>query len=93
MKARSLKPLFSPRRIAVSGFTNTPDCSGTLVLKNILTSDFPGVVYPVHPDKPSIQGIPAFNNLAQTGGEIDLMIFEAAQTRYVESLKLPQRQV
>ncbi len=74
MKATSLKPLFSPQRVAVSGFTDSDACPGTLVLKNILTSHFRGVVYPIHESRNSIRGIPAFHSLEETGGNIDLMV-------------------
>ncbi len=75
MKIKSLKHLFAPERIAVSGFTQDRVCPGTLVLKNILTSEFKGVVYPVHPSRESIRGIPAFNSLEQIGKPVDLMVF------------------
>jgi len=75
MKIKSLKYLFAPERIAISGFTGARICPGTLVLENILTSEFRGIVYPVHPSKESIRGIPAFNSLEQIGKIIDLMVF------------------
>ncbi len=75
MKIKSLQHLFSPERIAVSGFTGDRDCPGILVMENILTSEFKGVVYPVHPDKESIRGVPAFNSLEQIGKPVDLMVF------------------
>ncbi len=74
MRVRSLKSLFAPVRIAVHGFTDAGECPGTMVLRNILTADFKGVVYPLHSGKVSVRGIPAFGSLEQIGEPVDLIV-------------------
>lgn len=53
----TLPELFAPRSIAVIGASNRPNTVGSSLFRNILTSGYTGVVYPVNPRWPSVSGV------------------------------------
>ncbi len=60
MSIRNLDRIFKPQRVAVIGASNNPGSVGYTVLKNLIGSGFPGVVYPVNPRYEAVQGIYAY---------------------------------
>ena len=60
MSVRNLDRIFRPRRVAVIGASERPGVVGTSVLRNLLTSGFGGVVYPINPKRESVQGVQAY---------------------------------
>jgi acetyltransferase len=60
---RNLDKIFDPRRVAVIGASDTPTSVGYTVLRNLVGSGFPGVVYPVNPKREAIQGIHAYKDI------------------------------
>jgi acyl-CoA synthetase (NDP forming) len=59
---RSLETMFNPSSVAVVGASDDPGRIGGRVLKN-LTSRFPGVIYPINPNREIVQGLHAFPNV------------------------------
>jgi acetyltransferase len=70
MSVRNLDRIFRARRVAVIGADAGPE--GRTVLRNLLSADFPGVVYPIDPQREAINGIPAFPDLASLPHAPDL---------------------
>src|SRR3990172_8448608 len=62
---RRLEGLFRPRSIAFIGASNAPRKWGYLVLANLINGGFPGAIYPVNPKEPEVQGIKAYESVAQ----------------------------
>jgi acetate---CoA ligase (ADP-forming) len=63
---RQLKPLLSPRTIAVVGASSDENKLGHIVVRNIIDSGFPGLVFPINPKVASIRGLtcyPSFRTL------------------------------
>lgn len=70
----SLAPLFDPRAIAVYGASSDPTKIGGRPLDFLKASGFDGALYPINPNAPLIQGLPAFARLAAVPGPVDLAI-------------------
>lgn len=60
MSILNLDKIFKPSRVAVVGASNNPGSVGYTVLKNLVGSGFPGVIYPVNPRYEAVQGIHAY---------------------------------
>ncbi len=74
MSIRNLDKIFNPRRVAVIGASDTPTSVGYTVLKNMVGSGFPGVVYPVNPKRESVQGIHAYKDIESIPHTPDLAV-------------------
>lgn len=74
MSKHYLSLLFSPRSVAVIGASNRPDSVGGVVFKNMLDSGYQGKLYPVNPNHPEIQGIPAYASIAAIAEPVDLAV-------------------
>jgi len=78
---RNLDKIFNPRRVAVIGASDAPTSVGYTVLRNLVGSGFPGVVYPVNPKRESVQGIHAYQDIPSLPNPPDLaVICTPAQT-------------
>ncbi len=66
-----LDALLNPKSIALFGASNQPGKVGYVCLKN-LQGAYPGKIYPIHPEEKEILGLPAYSNLDQVPGPIDL---------------------
>jgi len=66
--------LFEPRSIAVIGASHDTDKIGHKMLQNIITSGYPGRIYPVNPKGGEILNHPVFKEIGAVPGEIDLVV-------------------
>jgi acetate---CoA ligase (ADP-forming) len=71
----SLAPFFAPRTVAVIGASTKRGSIGGELFRNILDSDFDGVVYPVNPKAPSVAGVKAYASVADIPDPVDLAVF------------------
>jgi acetyltransferase len=85
MSVRNLDRIFRARRVAVIGADAGPE--GRTVLRNLLSADFPGVVYPIDPQREAINGIPAFPNLASLPHAPDLALICGAAEAVPEHVR------
>lgn len=69
-----LDSLFRPQSIAVLGVTPTPGTVPNDIFRNLLTSNFQGVLYPVAPGKRSISAVPAYRYVTDVPGPVDLAV-------------------
>ncbi|UCE44808.1 MAG: CoA-binding protein [Methanobacteriota archaeon] len=69
-----LRPVFSPKSIAVIGASRSPMKLGFEVLQNILVNGYKGRVYPINPEAPEILGVRALPSVLAVEDEIDLAI-------------------
>ena len=74
MSTLNLDKIFDPRRVAVIGASDTPTSVGYSVLRNLVGSGFRGVVYPVNPNRESVQGIQAYKDVASLPNAPDLAV-------------------
>jgi len=73
MAKHYLSGLFEPKSIAVFGASERERAVGTLVFKN-LCEGFGGELYPINPKHQTVQGRPAFPDLAAVNRPVDLAV-------------------
>ena len=66
-----LDSIFYPQSVAVLGVTPTPDTVPNDMFRNILTSGYTGVLYPVAPFKRSIYAVKAYRYVLDIPDEVD----------------------
>lgn len=71
---KDLSRLLAPNSITVIGASRSPEKVGAIVLKNILTSKFPGKVYPINPNAQDINGLQCFPDVNSLPEVPDLAI-------------------
>jgi acetyltransferase len=74
MSIRNLEKIFRPRRVAIVGASERPGSVGATVQNNMIGAGFRGVVYPVNPNRESVQGIQAYSNVLSLPNTPDLAI-------------------
>ncbi len=74
MTSREIKYLFEPRGIAIVGASDKPGKIGGMILNNIRHSGYQGRIYPVNPAGGEIGGLPAYCDLVDIDGIIDVVI-------------------
>lgn len=74
MGLEKLDRLFNPRRIAVVGASDKEGSVGAKLLRNLIGVGYRGVVYPVNPFRPTVQGITAYPAMERIPRQVDLAI-------------------
>jgi len=74
MNTHYLASLFTPSSVAVFGASDRPDSVGGIVLRNLLSSEYRGRVFPINPGRAEIQGHKAFASLGDIEGSVDLAV-------------------
>jgi acetyltransferase len=64
MTIRHLDSLFAPRSIAVIGATDRPSSVGATVWRNVSCGGFAGPIWPVHPTRRELGGVPVYGSVA-----------------------------
>jgi acetyl coenzyme A synthetase (ADP forming)-like protein len=72
--ARSMQHLLRPRSVAVIGASRTRGTVGHELVRNLMSADFQGPVYPVNPTASHIASLPCFPSIEAVPGEVDLAI-------------------
>ncbi|MEM0467457.1 MAG: bifunctional acetate--CoA ligase family protein/GNAT family N-acetyltransferase [Candidatus Thermoplasmatota archaeon] len=71
---RILDTIFKPKSIAVIGASDTPGSAGYRIFRNLIGSGYQGVVYPVNPNRESVQGVQAYRSIKDVPKVVDLAI-------------------
>ncbi|RPI73854.1 MAG: GNAT family N-acetyltransferase, partial [Planctomycetaceae bacterium] len=74
MSIRNLDFIFNPKRIAVIGASDDKSKVGYMVLRNLITTGFNGVVYPVNSQREAISGILAYPRVSALPRVPDLAV-------------------
>jgi len=69
-----LDPIFKPRSIAIIGASDVPGRWGYRTLLRPLSTGYRGTIYPVHPSKKVIMGLPAFASVLDIPDPVDLAV-------------------
>lgn len=69
--------LFKPKTIAIVGVSKKEDANSQPILKNLIGSDFKGIVYPVSTTLKSVRGVKTYQNIQAIPDSIDLVIIDA----------------
>jgi acetate---CoA ligase (ADP-forming) len=70
----ALNRFFRPERVAVVGASRDRTSIGGLVFSHLLEGGFTGVVYPVNPNSPHVQGVAAYTSLTECPQVPDLVM-------------------
>ena len=70
----SLDAIFRPRAVAVVGASRTRGNIGAEVFHNLVSSGFPGPVYPVNPRTEAVQSVRAYPSVRDIPGAVDLAV-------------------
>ncbi|MGI5875609.1 MAG: acetate--CoA ligase family protein [Dethiobacteria bacterium] len=70
----SIHRAFNPRSIAVVGANPAPEKVGYTILNSIVSGNFPGEIYPIHPRYQEIMGLKTYPDLSEIGEPIDLAV-------------------
>ncbi len=87
MNANQLHTLFNPRSIAVIGASDTPGRVGYSVFKNLTGYGYSGTVYPVNPNRQTVQGVQAYPDIATLPQPVDLAILATPAATIPELLE------
>jgi len=74
LSEKKLDKIFNPRTIAVIGASDREGGVGNALMKNLISNNFAGIVYPVNPNRASVQGIKAYPRIGDIPDKIDLAI-------------------
>ncbi len=74
MTVRNLEFALKPRSVAVIGVRETPPSLGSVVLRNIIRGGFPGAIWPVHPARAEVMGLPCFPDVASLPAAPDIAV-------------------
>lgn len=71
---RGLGAFFAPKGVAVIGATEDPDSVGVTIVRNLISSPFGGLVFPVTTACEHVQGIRAYPSLHDLPDRVDLAV-------------------
>lgn len=69
-----LDRLFNPKTIAVIGASNEKGTVGYFLFRNLISSDYEGIVYPINIKRSSVQSVKAYPGVKNLPDKIDLAI-------------------
>ena len=70
----SMRPVLVPASVAVIGASRRPGSVGRVILHNIISGGFPGLVYPVNPHATELDGIACVPSAAALPDGVDLAV-------------------
>ena len=71
----AMENIFSPRRVAFIGASNSKAKWGGIVFRNVVRGKFEGELYPINPKEETIQGHKVYKDVNDIPHDIDLAIF------------------
>lgn len=83
--------LFNPRSVAVIGASPNPLKMGHQCLLSLSGGVFPRPIYPIHHQEKEILGMPAYPDLQQVPGEVDLAILAVPASESISALQACQK--
>ena len=66
-----LTPLLAPRSVAIFGASNDRERISGRSLRYFLEAGYSGALYPINPNRDTVQGVPAYPDLASVPGSVD----------------------
>ncbi|MFX0168482.1 MAG: acetate--CoA ligase family protein [Candidatus Hodarchaeota archaeon] len=81
-KTKALQAIFEPKTIAIIGASDKPRKLGSLTLRALQASQFPGTIYLVHPTLKKLKDEPVYSRVQDIPDDIDLALI-AVQNPHV----------
>jgi acetyltransferase len=69
-----LRTFFCPTTVAVIGATDSAGSAGRILLWNLVSNPFGGMVFPVNPKRTSVLGIKAYSSISVVPEKVDLAV-------------------
>src|ERR1700745_2965675 len=69
-----LAPLLAPRSVAIFGASNDPGRISGRALRYFLDAGYRGALYPITPNRPLVQGLPAYPDLGAVPGPVEFAL-------------------
>jgi acetyl coenzyme A synthetase (ADP forming)-like protein len=73
-KEKNLKPMLSPKSVAIIGASRNPEKVGHIILQNYIDAGYAGKIYPINIDATQIMGIKAYRSVLDVKAPIDLAV-------------------
>ncbi len=77
----SLDPIFRPRTVAVIGASRQAQSIGREILRNLVSGEFSGAVFPVNPRASAVGSMKCYASLRDVPGEVDLAVITVPRDR------------
>jgi acetyltransferase len=87
MSRHDLDKLFNPQSIALIGASNKKGSVGYTLLRNLITSEYQGVVFPVNVKAPAVQGIQAYASISHVPSKVDLAVIAVPAKAVPETMR------
>ena len=84
---RALEKFFEPRSVTVVGASATPGKGGNDIIRNLLSNEYRGRLYPVNPRGGEILGIPVFKSISDLPEASDLAVLVLPASATLQALK------
>src|SRR3954465_470591 len=81
-------PLFMPKTVAVVGASSKGNALPNVFIRRIREYGFAGEIYPIHPTAATIDGLPAYPNLASTPKPVDYAYIAVSGAQIPDMLKV-----
>jgi len=69
-----LNVFLQPASVAVIGATERPGSWGSFIMEGLISWNYPGKIYPVNPNANAVYGIPAFRDVTDIPGPVELAV-------------------
>jgi acyl-CoA synthetase (NDP forming) len=70
----TLKEIMSPKSIAIVGASDNKSRIGGRPLGNMIEKNFSGVIYPINPNRDTVQGMKAYSSLIDVKDDLDFVL-------------------
>lgn len=81
-----LQKLLSPKAVAVIGASTNPTAIGGQPIRQLLRHGFGGAIYPVNPNRDTVQGLPCYASLDAVPDGVDVAIIAVPARHVIEVL-------
>jgi acetate---CoA ligase (ADP-forming) len=79
----AVRSVLEPQSVAVVGASRRHGTIGAEVLRNLLASEFAGIVYAVNPRADAVQSLPAYPSVGEIPGPVELAVIVVAADQVV----------
>lgn len=79
-----LTSFFNPKSVAIIGASKSPGKIGNVIVKNIISSGYPGKIFPVNPKEADIEGLTCYPSVDKTPEPADLAVVSVPADRALE---------
>ncbi len=83
----AVRALLHPTAVAVIGASRRRGTVGGELFHNLLSSGFPGPVYPVNPNADVVQSVAAYRSVADIPGQVDLAVIVSPAASVVDAAR------